>query len=67
VCRNESVSDPGWQYVDNSSGFFGSGSYVTLKKGSDFNVIIENVDGAATPLTFNIVNGLYRPPARVEE
>lgn len=56
---------PGWQYVDNSSGFFGSGSYVTVKKESDFSVIIENVDGAEAPLTFNIVNGLSTGPLHV--
>ena len=33
---------------------------MTLKKGSDFSLIIENVNGSDTPVTFNIVNGLER-------
>ncbi|MGA2712969.1 MAG: discoidin domain-containing protein [Bryobacteraceae bacterium] len=58
TAHTNQFAGPGWQYIDSSSGFFGYGSYVTIRKGSDFSLIIENVNGPDTPLTFNIVNGL---------
>ena len=51
---------PGWQYLDNSSGNLANvGSYVTLKNGNDYSVIIETVDmwGPQTA-QFNITGGL---------
>ena len=58
TAHTNQFAGPGWQYIDSSCGFFGAGSYVTVRKGSDFSVIIENVVGPDTPVTFNIVNGL---------
>lgn len=51
---------PGWQYLDNSSGnLVNVGSYVTLKNGSDYSVIVETVDmwGPQTA-QFNVTGGL---------
>ncbi len=58
IAHTNQFAGPGWQYIDSSCGFLGSGSYMTLKKGSDFSLIIENVSGSDTPATFSIVNGL---------
>jgi hypothetical protein len=51
---------PGWQYLDNSSGYLNNGgSYVTLKNGNDYSVVIEDVDSGTPQLaTFTVVNGL---------
>ncbi len=51
---------PGWQYIDSSSGSLsGGGSYVTLKNGSDYSVIVETMDASATQTaTFTITSGL---------
>ena len=53
-------AQPGWQYIDSSSGYLGAGgSYVTLKNGSDYSVVVETVDaGSAQTLAFNITGGL---------
>ncbi len=58
-------TQPGWTYVDSSSGYIGgeqtSGSYVTLKSptGGDYSVIIETAD-PTTPqtLAFRVTGGL---------
>lgn len=53
-------AEPGWQYIDNSSGYLNSGgSLVTLKNTNDYSVIIETIDSAVNQnVTFNIVGGL---------
>ncbi|MEO8592797.1 MAG: hypothetical protein ABI759_05720 [Candidatus Solibacter sp.] len=65
TAHTNQFAGPGWQYIDNSCGLLGYASYVTLKKGSDFSVIIENVDGVDASVTFNIVNGLSTGPVHV--
>ena len=55
-------AQPGWQYLDSSSGFLpGAGSYVALKAptGGDWSVVLETID-AKTPQTvsFRILGGL---------
>lgn len=58
---------PGWQYVDKSSGLWGSsGSYVTLKNGSDYSIVVETVDaGQLQTRTFQITGGLAEVPLHV--
>jgi hypothetical protein len=53
-------AQPGWQYIDSSSGYLGAGgSYVTLKNGSDYSVVVETVDaGSSQTVAFNITGGL---------
>jgi hypothetical protein len=43
-------AEPGWRYVDASSGFLAKGSYVTLRSTDkkDFSIIIETADTAGT-------------------
>ncbi len=51
---------PGWHYIDGSSGYLtGGGSYVTLKGGNDYSVVIETVDATASQdVTLNVIGGL---------
>lgn len=59
-------AQPGWQYLDQASGLLGVGSYVALKHGSDFSIIIETVDsGQNQTLTFKITGGLSTGPIHV--
>jgi len=59
VAQTNQFAQAGWQYIDNSSARLGGGgSYVTIKNGSDYSVIIETVKGSAENLTFNITGGL---------
>jgi hypothetical protein len=58
-------TQPGWQYIDSASGYFGgnraNGSYVSLKSpnGSDYSTVMETLDAtAAQTATFNIAGGL---------
>jgi hypothetical protein len=53
-------AQPGWQYVDSASGVLQlGGSFVTLKNGSDYSVILETTQaGASQTVTFNITGGL---------
>ena len=38
-------AQPGWQYLDSACGYLtAGGSYVTLKSGEDYSVILETVD-----------------------
>ncbi len=57
--------EPGWQYLDNSSGYLGgnrnNGSYVALKStnNTDYSVIIETMDAtSANTINFNVTGGL---------
>lgn len=65
VAHYDQFAGPGWQYVDDSSGIYSYASYLTLRNGSDFSLVIENINGPDTPLTFNIVNGLSTGPLHV--
>ncbi len=53
-------AQPGWQYIDSACALLGGGgSYVTLKSGTDYSVIIETVTaGSSQTLTFSVTNGL---------
>jgi hypothetical protein len=53
-------AQPGWQYLDNSSGYLNNGgSYVTLKSGSDYSIVIEAADiGTPQLATFTVAGGL---------
>ncbi|ACU73770.1 Glycoside hydrolase family 59 [Catenulispora acidiphila DSM 44928] len=65
MAQTTQFTEPGWKYLDSSSGYIGgnrnSGSYVTLKSpnNSDYSTIIETVDaGSAQTLNFNVTGGL---------
>ncbi len=60
-------AQPGWHYVDSSSGRFGGGgSYVTLKNGSDYSFIAETTqEGNNETVAFNIAGGLSTGPVHV--
>ncbi len=60
-------AQPGWQYIDSACGLLGgSGSYVTLKNGSDYSVVIETMDaGSNQTLGFQITGGLATGPVHV--
>jgi len=59
---------PGWQYLDSASGLLPAGSFVTLKNGSDYSVIIETTEaGNSQNLTFNITGGLSTGTVHVWE
>jgi hypothetical protein len=54
---------PGWRYVDASSGYLGAarqnGSYITLKSGSAYSVVIETADASAPQtVAFRVAGGL---------
>jgi len=60
VAHTTQFAKPGWQYLDGASGRLPEGgSYVTLKNGRDFSVIIETMYGSQRqPFEFSITVGL---------
>lgn len=62
VAHTTQFAQPGWQYVDASSGLLpDGGSYVTLKKGADFSVAIETLAASRRQAAdFAIQGGLSR-------
>jgi hypothetical protein len=52
-------AQPGWQYIDGACGILSTASFVTLKNGSDYSIVIETAAASASQsLTFNITGGL---------
>ncbi len=53
-------AQPGWQYIDGACGYLSNGgSFVTLKNGTDYSVIVETTDsGSSQTLNFNVSGGL---------
>ncbi|MHB1935239.1 MAG: hypothetical protein ACYCOR_01485 [Acidobacteriaceae bacterium] len=64
-------AEPGWQYLDESSGYLThGGSYVTLKSTdkANWSVILETVDATlAQPVTFTMTGGLANSPIHIWE
>jgi hypothetical protein len=65
TAQTTQFTQPGWQYIDSASGYFGgnraNGSYVTLKSpgGSDYSTVMETMDAtAAQTATFTVAGGL---------
>ncbi len=52
-------AQPGWRYLDSACGHLNSGSFVTLKSGSDYSIIIETAAALSDQsVTFHITGGL---------
>jgi len=53
-------AQPGWQYLDSACGYLSQGgSYVTLRSGKDYSVIVETVDAAGLQeAEFRVSGGL---------
>ncbi|MBS2966283.1 putative Ig domain-containing protein, partial [Actinocrinis puniceicyclus] len=65
MAQTTQFTQPGWHYLDASSGYIGgnrnNGSYVTLKStnNSDYSTVIETMDASsAQTLNFNVTGGL---------
>jgi len=60
IAHTTQFAQPGWQYVDTACGELkNGGSFVTLKKGKDFSVIIETINALEDEtISFKIENGL---------
>jgi hypothetical protein len=52
-------AQPGWQYIDSACGRLNGGTFATLKKGSDYSIIIETSSTFASQnAAFHITGGL---------
>jgi hypothetical protein len=53
-------AQPGWQYIDSACGYLSKGgSYVTLKSGNDYSIIIETIDASASQtVSIQVTGGL---------
>src|SRR4051794_37970072 len=65
MAQTTQFTEPGWRYLDNSSGYIGgnrnNGSYVSLKStnNSDYSTIIETMDaGGAQTLNYHVAGGV---------
>ena len=65
MAHTTQFTEPGWRYLDSSSGFIGgnrgNGSYVSLRSPStsDFSTVVETLDAtSAQTLNFNVTGGL---------
>ena len=58
---------PGWQYLDGACGYLGKGgSYVTLKSGTDYSVIVETIDASAgQTLSMQLAGGISKGTVHV--
>ena len=67
VAHTTQFAKPGWRYLDGASGRLPQGgSYVTLKSGSDYSVIVETIYGTEPEhLEFAIRGGLSSGKVRV--
>jgi hypothetical protein len=52
-------AQPGWQYIDSACGHLSGTTFATLKKGSDYSIIIETSSAPSSQtVTFNVTGGL---------
>ncbi|MFE9424827.1 ricin-type beta-trefoil lectin domain protein [Kitasatospora sp. NPDC006697] len=65
TAQTTQFTQPGWQYLDSASGYFGgnraNGSYVSLKSpnGKDYSTVMETMDAtAAQTVALNVTGGL---------
>jgi O-glycosyl hydrolase len=66
MAHTAQFADPGWRYIDQSSGLFNGSSYVTLRNGSNYSVIVETLGETANrQVRFQITGGLSQGTVRV--